>query len=428
MYVRLGFAVSSSLDPQVLIIDEALAVGDAYFQQKCIRRLRQFHENGVTILFVSHDPGTVKTLCDEAMLLDEGHLLARGRPDDVLDHYNALIASKSPKQTGFTIERVAVPTQALAVQHSGNFLAVITDVAILNDKGKPIATLVAGQCVTVRLNVFFLDRLENPTIGLLIKDRLGNEVFGTNTYKMNQRLGSFDRGDTLTVHFTFSANIGAGEYTLTAAVHTLDVHLFECYDWVDKILLFTVIPSSDFEFVGAAKLYPEVSFESIPGDPTTAGKLIHQIFHDASNQLTMAHANQKFLCKGWYEAEGVEPEQVRWTDREFGFFIRVTGNQLAIEASCNKPDIARSHMEGAVYAEGQQVGTFRLADADWHRLTFGLPETLRDRVVLFTVRLNTSWSPAALGVSNDRRELGIMIRGIAIMSASVAENSRGNFV
>ncbi len=421
MYVRLGFAVATSLDPQVLIIDEALAVGDAYFQQKCIRRLRQFHEQGVTILFVSHDPGTVKTLCEEAILLDEGHLLVRGKPDDVLDYYNALIASKSPKQTGFTIERVAAPTQSLAVQHSGNFLAVITDVAILNDKGQTITTLIAGQRVRVRLNVFFLDRVENPTIGLLIKDRLGNEIFGTNSYKMNQRLGTYNRGDTLSLSFTFAANIGSGEYTLTAAVHTLDVHLFECYDWADKILLFTVVPSTEFEFVGAAKLYPELSFDLTPGDPTRAREMIHQIFHDATGQLTMGLDSQKFLCKGWYEPEGFDPEHVRWTDEEFAFFVRVTGNQLVLEASCGKPDIATSPMEGTIYAEGQQVGMFRLADAEWHTLTFTLPETLLNHVVLFTVRLNAGWSPAALLESHDRRTLGILVRRIAIVSASVAE-------
>lgn len=426
MYVRLGFAVSSSLDPQILIIDEALAVGDAYFQQKCIRRLRQFREEGVTILFVSHDPGTVKTLCEEALLLDEGHLVARGKPDDVLDYYNALIASKSPKQTGFTIERVASPAQSLAVQHSGNFLAMITDVAILNEKSQPVASLIAGQRVTVRLNVFFLDRVENPTIGLLIKDRLGNEVFGTNSYKMNQRLGSYNRGDTLSLRFSFAANIGPGEYTLTAAVHTLDVHLFECYDWADKILLFAVVPSSDFEFLGAAKLYPELSFDRTPGDPTTAREMIHQIFHDAPAHLTMSHAGQKFLCKGWYEPEGFEPDHVRWTDQEFGFFIRVTGNQLVLEASCSKPDIGASPIKGTIYAEGLQVGTFQLTDTEWHTLAFILPDTVLNEVALFTVRLNTSWSPAKLLGSNDRRTLGILIRRIAIVSAPVEGNGRGN--
>jgi hypothetical protein len=273
----------------------------------------------------------------------------------------------------------------------------------------------------VRINVFFFDRVDNPTIGLLIKDRLGNEVFGTNSYNMNQQLGAYNRGDTLSLCFSFATNIGSGEYTLTAAVHTLDVHLFECYDWVDKILLFTVVPSGDFEFVGSAKLYPEMSFDRTPGDPTRAREMIHQIFHDAPGQLTMGHANQKFLCKGWYEPEGADSEHVRWTDREFAFFIRITGNQLVLETSCSKPDIAASPMEGTIYAEGQQVGMFRLSDHEWHEFTFALPKTLPNEVVLFTVRLNTSWSPAALLESHDRRALGILVRRIAIVPAPVEQ-------
>ena len=104
MVLRLAFAVMANVDPQLLIIDEALSVGDAYFQQKCIQRIRQFREQGVTLLFVSHDPGAVKTLCTEALLLHQGKLLDTGRPDDVLAGYNTLIARQVGNREIFSLE------------------------------------------------------------------------------------------------------------------------------------------------------------------------------------------------------------------------------------------------------------------------------------------------------------------------------------
>jgi lipopolysaccharide transport system ATP-binding protein len=94
MTVRLAFSVATARRPDVLIIDEALSVGDAYFQHKSFSRIRQFRELGTTLLFVSHDPGAVKTLCDRALLLEGGNLVRDGRPDDILDYYNAIIAKR----------------------------------------------------------------------------------------------------------------------------------------------------------------------------------------------------------------------------------------------------------------------------------------------------------------------------------------------
>ncbi|MCX7000311.1 MAG: ABC transporter ATP-binding protein, partial [Candidatus Sumerlaeota bacterium] len=173
MFVRLGFSVVASVEPDILIIDEALSVGDTHFQQKCVRRIREFHEQGATLLFVSHDPGAVKTLCQEAILLDEGEIISRGAPDDILDHYNALIARKSVKGAGFHIARVETPRKNIITRHSGNFMALITDAAILNEKGERISAAVAGETVKIYVRVIFVTETENPTIGLLIKDRLG---------------------------------------------------------------------------------------------------------------------------------------------------------------------------------------------------------------------------------------------------------------
>lgn len=412
MYVRLGFSVVASVEPDILIIDEALNVGDAHFQQKCIRRIREIHEKGTTLLFVSHDPGAVRSLCHEAILLDEGEIVSRGGPDEILDHYNALIARKSIKDAGFHMERVPSPHRALAVRHSGNFMAVITDAGIRNEQGEKITAVVSGQRALIYVKVFFLGDADNPTIGFLIKDRLGNEIFGTNTYMLKKNLGQCRAGESLEVDFSFPLNIGSGEYTLTVAAHTLDYHIYECYDWADKIFSFSVIPSLDFKFTGVVKCYPEVAHTKEETSDVQARSLIEYIFQDAPSELLMEPRFQKFLCKGWYEGEAGGDDYIRWTDKEFAFFLKVTGRRMFFDAACPRPDIATVPLSATVSAQGMPLAHVRVNSADFQTLYFPLPDTLVGRIVLFTVTLDKSWKPSEYLNTPDDRDLGILIRRI----------------
>ncbi len=412
MYVRLGFSVVASVEPDILIIDEALNVGDAHFQQKCIRRIREIHEKGTTLLFVSHDPGAVRSLCQEALLLDEGEIVSRGGPDEILDHYNALVARKTSRDRGFHIERVPSPHRALAVRHSGNFMAVITDAGIRNEQGENITAVVSGQRVLIYVKVFFLGDADNPTVGFLIKDRLGNEIFGTNTYMLKKELGQCRAGETLEAVFSLPLNIGSGEYTLTAAAHTLDYHIYECYDWADKIFSFTVIPSLDFKFTGVAKCYPDVAHVKQETSNEQARSLIEYIFQDAPSELLMGAGFQKFLCKGWYEGEPGGDDFIRWTDKEFAFFLKVTGQRMFWDAACARPDIAAAPVSMTVSAQGTPVAQLTVQSADFKTLSASLPDALAGRIVLFTAVLDKSWKPSEYLNTPDDRDLGILIRRI----------------
>ena len=412
MYVRLGFSVVASVEPDILIVDEALNVGDAHFQQKCIRRIREIHENGTTLLFVSHDPGAVRSLCQEAFLLDEGEIVSRGGPDEILDHYNALVARKSIRETVFHIERVPSPQRHRAVRHSGNFMAVITDAGIQNEQGEKITAVVSGQRAVIYVKVFFLGEVDNPTIGFLVKDRLGNEIFGTNTYMLKKSPGACHAGESLEVRFSFPLNFGSGEYTLTAAAHTLDYHIYECYDWADKIFSFTVIPSLDFKFTGVVKRYPDVAHTKEKTSDDQARSLIEYIFQDAPSELHMGPAFQKFLCKGWYEGETGGDDYIRWTDKEFAFFLKVAGRRMFFDAACTRPDIATVPLSMAVSSQGTPVAQLRVNSADFQTLYFSLPDILVGRIVLFTVKIDRSWKPSEHLNTPDDRDLGILIRRI----------------
>ena len=244
MQVRLAFSIATAVSPDILIVDEALAVGDAYFQHKCFSRIRSFRENGTTLLFVSHDPGAVKTLCDRAVLIEGGGIIMDGNPADVLDYYNALIARYEVDSA----IREGAPEGSGT--RSGNG-AVHIALADLLSEGESMRAIVAGEPVQIHLRLQARQLLEDFTIGLLIKDRLGNDVFGTNTHHMLQTLGPVAVGEIKDLFFDFpSLALGPGHYSITLAAHASSNHLAGNYDWWERALVFQVMPAPGIHTIG----------------------------------------------------------------------------------------------------------------------------------------------------------------------------------
>ena len=249
MQVRLAFSVATAFRPDILIVDEALAVGDLYFQHKCYARIRQFRAEGMTLLFVSHDPGAIKSLCDRAILLDAGGVRADDRPDYVLDYYNALVAEQ---ENAAGLARVAAVTEA--GMRSGDRRAVLLDVTLFADE-QPAKVVRVGQAV--RLSIRFRKETEvaDLTVGFLIRDRLGNDVYGTNSWHWGQKLRSSPRGRRRVVDCRIPAlNLGPGSYSVTVALHSDMTHLEDNYDWWDKALVFEVVRGPETFFAGVAQL------------------------------------------------------------------------------------------------------------------------------------------------------------------------------
>ncbi len=250
MQMRLAFSVATAIRPEILIIDEALAVGDAYFQHKSMRRIRSFRDEGTTLLFVSHDPGAVKTLCDRAILLDQGILVRNGKPEGVLDYYNAIIAKETKDQEILETEqqhgRISV--------RSGNEDAQIVSVEMTNKEASPTRAFHVGEAAEIVCRLKFNSRVEDPTVGLLIRDRLGNNVFGTNTHHLKQRWPVAANGSVLEVRFNLTLALGPGHYSLTVAAHTGVTHLENNLDWWDNLLAFQIVPGGGPLFLGVAQL------------------------------------------------------------------------------------------------------------------------------------------------------------------------------
>lgn len=250
MQVRLAFSVATAVRPDILIVDEALSVGDAYFQHKSFDRIRQFRDQGTTLLFVSHSPGAVKTLCNRAILLDQGIIVREGSPDEVLDYYNAVIARQEADQH---IREVESETRSGMIR-SGNQAAVI-EVVDLVQQGQSVRAVRIGEAVRFRIECAIHQDIDELTAGLLIRDRLGNDVFGTNTWHLDSSRRGLRAGERWRLEFEIPEfNLGVGNYSAAFALHSGDAHISNNYDWWNQALVFQVAPGSGFRAIGVSYL------------------------------------------------------------------------------------------------------------------------------------------------------------------------------
>jgi ABC-type polysaccharide/polyol phosphate transport system ATPase subunit len=237
MYVRLAFSTAIHVNPDVLIVDEALAVGDAIFANRCIRKFEELKERKVTILFVSHDLGLVKRLSDRAILMLNGRVHCQGTPNDVVNRYVGLV-HETQERTG---ELSGTPGLAGSFRH-GDGSSRITSVKILDARGEPTETPQGGDTLTVRVQAHFDKDVDDPVVGILVRNRLGVDVYGTNSRIEEKQLGNFRAGDTLEIDFRFDCLLTRQEYTLTVATqHSNGASM----DWLDDVLGFTVVESKD---------------------------------------------------------------------------------------------------------------------------------------------------------------------------------------
>ena len=253
MQMRLAFSVATAHRPDVLIIDEALSVGDAYFQHKSFERIRSFRQQGTTILLVSHDKGTIQSICDRAILLNAGRISKQGPPDEVMDYYNAMLAERETSN----IEQTRTADGRVQTR-SGTGEVTLTDIQLLDESQQPLQVLEVGQPVVLHIQVRVNQPIQTLVFGYLIKDRLGQSVYGTNTQHLGQPQANLQSGELITCHFAFNANIGPGSYSISVAhVGTAD-HLTSNYEWRDLALVFTVVNLQHPHFEGSSWLPPSL--------------------------------------------------------------------------------------------------------------------------------------------------------------------------
>ncbi|MBB5401770.1 ABC transporter ATP-binding protein [Paraburkholderia youngii] len=250
MIMRLGFSVAIHADPVCFIVDEALAVGDARFQQKCLKRIREFRDAGGSILYVSHDINSVKLLCDRAILLSGGEVVYDGLPEEAAQIYYRLIAgidSDAPQANQSTPESYgALRTRVRNVVLSGHF--------------GPAMRFASGEEVTIDLECES-DQDVQLSVGILIRDRFGQDVFGTNTALLRKQ-AHFSAGNSVCCRFSLPLNFAPGKYTVTVALHSDDTHVHDCQHWWDAAATFEIAGFQHVPFSGLC--YVPAQFAQYP--------------------------------------------------------------------------------------------------------------------------------------------------------------------
>jgi lipopolysaccharide transport system ATP-binding protein len=251
MQMRLAFSVATAIRPDILIVDEALSVGDAYFQHKSFDRIREFRKLGTTLLIVSHDKQAIQSICDRAILLSAGQLAMEGEPEAVMDFYNAMLADHQNQAV-----RQEVQTDGKVQTISGTGEVTLENSALLDNHGKPLEVVAVGQSVSLQVKIACHAPIPELVLGYMIKDRLGQPVFGTNTHHLKRQLYNLDSPRKIEFHFDFDANLGPGTYSIAIAMHASDSHIAKNYEWRDQALVFNVINVNKTEFVGTAWIPP----------------------------------------------------------------------------------------------------------------------------------------------------------------------------
>jgi len=255
MFARLAFAVAINVDPDILIVDEALSVGDIHFQAKCYRKFEEFKEKGKTILFVSHSLDSVIRYCNTAILLDEGQLIDQGSPKDMVDIYKRIL-TKSFSSSTASLQPETNMKDSLKVMDSnwkyemdihpdfleyGDKKAEIIDFGMFDQLNKLNHSFQSDEITTFRIRVRFNSSISNPIFAFVIKDIKGMEIAGTNTWYNGEFTGDYNQGDEVVVSFSHQLNLQAGTYTLSFGCTGYENEELVVYHRLYDVIFFSVI-------------------------------------------------------------------------------------------------------------------------------------------------------------------------------------------
>jgi lipopolysaccharide transport system ATP-binding protein len=258
MFMRLAFAVAVNVDPDILLVDEALSVGDLIFQHRCMHRMNSLRDSGKTIVLVTHDLDAITKFCDRALLLDGGHLIEDGKPDMVVQKYRALVFERERRYGGFDASgkfealeltpegEMPVVRSIPNIDHRfGNGEATLLGIELLDGTGNPISEVIGGQTVVIRISTQFTEEVDQPIIGYFIRDRLGVEVSGCNTSYVGKPLPTAKRDQIITTDFRVNfPSLAPGSYSISPAVAKGSVDRHDMCDWIDNAVVF-VLSSQD---------------------------------------------------------------------------------------------------------------------------------------------------------------------------------------
>ena len=252
MIMRLAFSIAIHSEPQILIVDEALSVGDAHFAAKCTRKLKELKEKNLSVIYVSHDLNSLKLLCDRIIVLNKGEIAYEGNTEDAINKYNYLISALGENGKSIKVENN---------NSFGIMDAVIKEVKVY-EKGTNSSVFSSGSRGVIEVVIEAKKDLNNRTVGIMIRDKFSQDIYGTNTYYCN-KLINMQKNRIYKVAFEMDFNIGIGKYYVTAAVHSENIHNDECNHWLEKGAEFEIAGVKGCMFSGVVKLEPDIEIKEI---------------------------------------------------------------------------------------------------------------------------------------------------------------------
>jgi len=268
MQMRVAFAVVTARRPEVLIVDEVLAVGDMYFQHKCMAKIREFQREGTSLLLVSHDPGAVRSLCDRAVMLESGSVIKVGAATEVMDYYQAFIVKEEydlniPESKGIDVNQKSnLSKKDKKILISEDVLKSVK-ISLLDEHDRIVDHLVTGMLLNVKVDVEFNQAVEDPHIGFGIRNRFGDTIYETNTFCLQHNLGLMPPDKVLSVFFSFRCDIGHGDYQFVLGITNkgFDTGSFEEVIFYDQnITPLRIIPTYKDYWAGYFNLRPTVTW------------------------------------------------------------------------------------------------------------------------------------------------------------------------
>ena len=258
MFVRLAFAVAINIDPEILIVDEALSVGDVFFQSKCYHKFEEFKKNGKTIIFVSHDLSSISKYCDRVMVLNKGTKVAEGRPKEMIDVYKQILVGQYAEDKKDILTEEGEHHELLEY---GSMEARIVDYYVTDENGTKTQAIIKGSEFTIHIRVHFNKDVEKPIFAYKFVNPKGVEITGTNTMYEKAFLRDGKAGETLDITFTQEMNLQGGDYIMSFGCTGYHGDTFVVYHRMYYALAISVI--SDKDTVGYYDMDSKVTVLSV---------------------------------------------------------------------------------------------------------------------------------------------------------------------
>jgi ABC-type polysaccharide/polyol phosphate transport system ATPase subunit len=408
MYMRLGFAIAINVEPDILLIDEVLAVGDESFQKKCLAKIEEFKKQGRTMVFVSHALETVRKLCDKAIWLEEGEIQSIGNPDKVIYDYLDDLRRKEGVALDEKHRHLRYELEEQQLENRwGSGEVEIYEVQLLGGDGKEKHVYQTGDTMRIRLYYEVKEPVADLTFGVGIHRSDGLHLHGTNTSAQQVHYDAGEGKGVVVLEYE-KLPLSAGMYAVSVGVWPGDRWQLP-YDMHSQMYPFSVWGAEDeglialpHRWLGGCPL--AASVEEATREPRMSWERL-------PTHVLMGENDAHCLDGGWHEVEAWPPK-VRWTKKRASLLLMPDGSATRLSMIAWCPQSALTPQSGRVYVDGRVVGKFDLTDAAPRTFSFRLPRPNVNRTIKVTIEVQRTLIPAEAGLGEDRRELGVAVQEI----------------